>query len=389
MKSLLLKNARVVFPDAVKEMDILIENGKIIQIYPDIRNADEVIDVDNCLIVPGFIDIHNHGAMGFDVNEADCESLIEIGKFLLSKGITSWLPTLVPDTYENYQRVINAIDELIGLQDELPIARVLGVHYEGVFANEKMCGALRPEYFRSFQNGDEILDLPKLQKGIHLTTLAPEIENGIELIDELIKQNWIVSIGHTRAETEILDQAFRAGAKHITHFYNAMTGLHHRNLGVVGWVLAKNDMTFDIIADGVHVHPQMLKLAIDIKSTEKVILISDSIAPTGLGDGKFQVWNENISVRDGQTSNEKGTIAGSVITLDDARKMIKSIGIPETEVSKMASLNPAKLLGFDDKTGSVAIGKKADLAIFDENGHVKFSMVEGRLLNNIQSKEME
>jgi N-acetylglucosamine-6-phosphate deacetylase len=123
--------------------------------------------------------------------------------------------------------------------------------------------------FKTFKNGDEINSLPKLKKGVHLTTLAPEVENGIELIKELRKQNWIVSIGHTKADTQTLDLAFAAGARHLTHFYNAMTGLHHRDVGVVGWALTKDETTFDIIADGVHVHPQILRFGIESKGVTK------------------------------------------------------------------------------------------------------------------------
>lgn len=376
MGTILLKNAKVVLPYAVDEVSILIENGEISGLG-NINLADEVFDLQGKRVFAGFIDVHNHGAVGFDVNESSTGDLIEIAKFLASNGVTAWLPTLVPDSDENYQKVIKAVDDLMKVQEDLPIAQAIGVHYEGVFANEKMCGALRPQYFKSFKNGDETSQLPRLNNGIHFTTLAPEVDNGIELIKELNKRNWIVSIGHTKAETEILDKAFENGAKHLTHFFNAMTGLHHRNLGVVGWALDNKDVTFDIIADGIHVHPKILKFAIDNKSFDKISLISDSIAPTGLGDGDYEIWNENISVVDSKTQNEKGSIAGSVITLLDAVKMILTLDFSEVEVSRMASLNPAKLLGVDRIRGSIEIGKSADLVILDEAGNVEKVFIRG------------
>ena len=216
-----------------------------------------------------------------------------------------------------------------------------------------------------------------MKSGVHLTTLAPEVENGIELINELVKQNWIVSIGHTRAGVEILDQAFDAGAKHLTHFFNAMTGLHHRDVGVVGWALMKENTTFDIIADGVHVHPQMLKFGVESKGAGEVSLISDSVAPTGLGDGDYELWGETVSVADGKTRNERGSIAGSVITMLDAVKQMHELGFSEAEVSKMASANPAKLLGIEKTHGTIEVGKSADLVALDENGKVKFVMING------------
>ena len=384
MKSLLLKNTDAVLPDRkAAYVSILIENEKIsaISFENESFEADEILDLSNPTLYAGFIDIHNHGAVGVDVNTATADDLREAAKFLAKNGVTAWLPTLVPDSDENYQKSIKAIDELMKIQTGEPVAQALGVHYEGVFANEKMCGALRPEFFKSFKNGDEIRQLPKLEQGIHLTTLAPEVENGIELVRELVKQNWIVSIGHTKADFQILEKAFLAGAKHLTHFFNAMTGLHHREIGVVGWGLMNEDVTFDIIADGVHVAPEMLKFAVERKSTERVSLISDSVAPTGLGDGDFELWGEKVIVRNGKTTNERGSIAGSVMTILDAVKMMLSLGFSESEVSKMASANPAKLLGIEQTHGSIEVGKRADLVALDENGNVKLCLIGGQVVS--------
>ncbi|MCY7347514.1 MAG: amidohydrolase family protein, partial [Pyrinomonadaceae bacterium] len=227
---------------------------------------------------------------------------------------------------------------------------------------------------------DEIDSLPKLKKGVHLTTLAPEVENGIELIRELQRQNWIVSIGHTKADLPTLDQAFDAGARHLTHFFNAMTGLHHREVGVVGWALTNAETTFDIIADGVHVAPPVLKFGVESKGADKVSLISDSVAPTGLGDGEFRLWGEKISVVNGKTQNERGSIAGSVITMLDAVRRMRELGFSDAEVSQMASANPARLLGIEQTHGSIEIGKRADLVALDNDGKVKLTIIGGRIL---------
>jgi N-acetylglucosamine-6-phosphate deacetylase len=365
--------------EKAKNVSVLIENGEIAQITNKKISADETLDLSNATLYAGFIDIHNHGAVGADVNSASAEDLREISNFLAGKGVTAWLPTLVPDSDENYGKIIKAIDELMETQMGEPIAQVLGVHYEGVFANEKMCGALRPQFFKTFKRGDEIKSLPRLKNGVHLTTLAPEVENGIELIRELKKQNWIVSIGHTKADLETLDKAFEAGAKHLTHFFNAMTGLHHRDVGVVGWALTKDEVTFDIIADGVHVATPILKFGVESKGTDKVSLISDSVAPTGLGDGNFDLWNEKISVVNGKTQNERGNIAGSVITMLDAVKMVRELGFSESEASRMASANPARLLGIEKNHGSIEVGKRADLVAVDEQGNVKLTLIGGKI----------
>nr|MDQ3041127.1 hypothetical protein [Acidobacteriota bacterium] len=206
---ILLRNAEAVTPPgATERKDVLIRNGRVAEIS-NIQNMDaKTIDLSRLQLFAGFIDIHNHGAVGVDVNTASVEDLRKVSAFLASQGVTAWLPTFVPDADENYRKVVEAIDELMRTQEDEPIAQILGVHYEGVFANEKMCGALRPQFFKTFRNGDEIENLPRLKSGVHLTTLAPEVENGIEIVKELVGRNWIVSIGHTKADLETLDKAY-------------------------------------------------------------------------------------------------------------------------------------------------------------------------------------
>lgn len=382
MDRLIFHDSHVVRAGRVDPVSTVAIDGDLIAgVEPDIDpNIGELSAAFNSITVfPGFIDIHNHGAVGVDVNEADVDGLLRIAAFLAKHGVTAWMPTLVPDSDDNYRRVIDAINELMLRQAGEPVAQAVGVHYEGVFASEKMCGALRPEYFKRF-TGAEVGQLPRLNGGVHMTTLAPEVDGGIELIEELVKQGWVVSIGHTKSDTETLDRAFSAGARHMTHFFNAMTGIHHRDVGVAGWGLANPDVTFDIIADGVHVHPKMLALTCRAKAPENVSLISDSVAPTGLGDGEFELWGETISVTEGRTRNERGSIAGSVCTMLDCVKTMRSIGFNDFELAQMASTNPAKLLGLDDR-GEIAVGKRADLVGIDRSRNVVFTMIGGRMVS--------
>ena len=379
MTAILFKNATVVTPDdVIPNASLRVVDGAIESVGSVSRTVGEVIDCDGITMVPGFIDVHIHGSVGVDVNTAGVDGLMDVGRFLARNGVTSWLPTLVPDSDENYARVISTIDDVMEIQSTEPVAQVVGVHYEGVFANENMCGALRPQYFKRF-TGAELSALPRPKRGARMTTFAPEVEGGVELARELVRQGWIASIGHTKAPPEILDRAFDAGARHLTHFFNAMTGMHHRNIGVVGWALANRNVTFDIIADGIHVHPAMVEFACRTKSPERVTLISDSVAPTGLGDGEFEIWDERITVTDGQTQNERGSIAGSVITMHDAVKRMRSLGFSASEVSLMASLNPAKLLGIESSRGSIEVGKRADLVGMDSDGNIRLSVVGGRV----------
>lgn len=331
----------------------------------------------------GFIDIHNHGAVGVDVNEADADGLRRISDFLATKGVTAWLPTLVPDSLEVYRRTIDAIDEVMATQDDetqKARARVIGVHYEGIFANVQMCGALRPQYFRTFETGAEFDELPRLaaKNAVYLTTLAPEISGGIELIKAMAAQNWIISIGHTKADAVTLDKAKKAGATHITHLFNAMTGAHHRDLGVAGWALTDDEMFCEVIADGIHVHPKMLELAYKIKTSEKLALVSDSVKMAGLGDGVYEMWNEKITVENGKTCNERGSIAGSVITLQDALRQMLAVGISLDEVCRMASLIPARILKIADAYGSLQDSKREDFIELDADRNVLKTVVGGR-----------
>ncbi len=342
--------------------------------------SPEPIEANTTNLIPGFVDLHIHGAVGIDVNAADADGLLAVAGFLARNGVTAWVPTLVPDSDENYRRVIGEIDRLMEMQAGQAVAQAVGVHYEGVFANEKMCGALRPEYFKKF-TGSELSTLPRLRSGIHMTTFAPEVEGGVELAAELTRQGWIASIGHTRADIETLDAAFAAGARHMTHFFNAMTGIHHRDAGVAGWGLSEKDVTFDIIADGIHVHPKMLEVACRAKSADKVSLISDSVAPTGLGDGEYKIWGEKVTVKGGRTRNERGSIAGSVITMHDAFVRMMSLGFSLTEACKMASTNPAKLLGISASRGSIETGKRADLVGLTAEGEIQFVMIGGRFVD--------
>lgn len=379
MERFQLINARVVTPDGVVGNAVIdVAEGIIGGVGGAARRSVEAIDLGGATVFPGFIDVHNHGAVGVDVNAADAEGLSEVSRFLAGRGVTAWVPTLVPDADENYRRAVGAIEELMRGQEGSNAARVLGVHYEGVYANEKMCGALRPEYFRNY-GGDaaEIDALPVPPDGVRMTTLAPETADGTGLIGALRERGWIAAIGHTRADRATLDAAFRAGARHVTHFFNAMTGLHHRDPGVAGWAFLNEDVSFDIIADGVHVHPDMLGFAVRIKGADRVSLISDSVLPAGLGDGRFEVWNETIEVENGRTRNEKGNIAGSVITMLDAVRMMLALGFSEPETAGMAALNPARLLGLERTHGSVEPGKRADLVVLDDDLNVVTTFIGG------------
>ena len=410
---MLIRNARIILPDRIVELaSLLIEGDRIARIF-DAGTApstnDHSIDMAGLTLFPGFIDVHIHGAVGVDTMEASSEGLLQIAEFLVSQGVTAWLPTLVPARPEQYEQAISAITDCMTAQNwergrlvhtpsaevvfekgdgvspndlraKRPRSEFLGVHYEGPFVNSEQCGALHREHFRTFRSPSDLDELPviKTPGAIHMMTLAPEVDGGIDLIKELSRRGWITSIGHTRATLATLDQAGHAGARHMTHFMNAMTPLHHRAPGPVGWGLLNDEVTVDMIADGIHLDPSILKLILRSKGAERVSLISDAIAAAGKGDGDYEIWGERIVVKDGRTQNARGSIAGSVITMLDAVRMMLSLGIPQPDVAQMAATNPAQLLGLKDR-GSIDVGNRADLVALDATLNVKATIAGGML----------
>ncbi len=389
IQPLLIKNARVVLPDRLTDaVNVVVANGAISHITTAVdekHDGHAIIDAGGTTLLPGFIDVHIHGAVGVDTLDAKPEDLHRVSQFLATRGVTGWMPTLVPAATTTYARSITSMASSMGEQAHAEGrdggARILGVHYEGPFVNSAQCGALRERFFRSFAATGGSIDLPLLDLPFakHLITVAPEIEGGVELIRELTQSGWIVSLGHTRADFELLDQAFAAGARHLTHFMNAMPPLHHRSPGPVGWGLLNDGVTCDIIADGIHLDPRMLQLLVKLKGVERVTLISDAIAAAGRGDGDYQIWEETITVKDGRTRNANGSIAGSVITMLEAVSLMGSLGVNEVDVARMAATNPARLLGVDHECGSIEEGKRADLVTLDSNGEVVLTIIGGSI----------
>ena len=381
-KTTLLRNARIILPDrTVDQACLLLHDDRIAGLFKSSTNlvptADSIIDLSGSTLFPGFIDAHIHGAVGVDTMAAAAADLDRVSQFLATRGVTGWLPTLVPASAAEYARAIKSINEAT---NPTAGARILGVHYEGPFVNSAQCGALHAQFFRSFSGPGDLDDLPMLsdESAKHMITMAPEIAGGVELVGELTRRGWIVSLGHTRADFEILDNALAAGGRHMTHFMNAMTPLHHRAPGPIGWGLSRDEVTCDFIADGVHLDPQMLRLLLKLKGSDRLSLISDAVAAAGMGDGEFEIWGETITVKDGRTGNARGAIAGSVITMLDAVRMMLSLGGSEVEVAKMAATNPARLLGIDQECGSIEEGKRADLVALDREGQVVLTLVGGQ-----------
>lgn len=400
MQQVLLFNARVILANEIRRGGVLVHDGRIAHIFgsdqkPAGLSANETMDLVGAYLAPGLIDIHIHGSAGVDVQAADEQYLAKLSEFLFSEGVTGYFPTLVPADERRYRDAIASIGSYVQKQDDVNSAnrgaRILDIHFEGPFVNEHRCGALQPEHFRSYDGDPRSIEVftsdpPNSQTSIpRLMTLAPEIHGGLDLTRELTNRGVRVLIGHSQADPDVLHQAARFGARHITHFPNALEGLHHRKPGAVAWALVRDDITLDCIADFHHVHPLMLRLMYQSKGADGMALISDAIMPAGLGDGEFAVWGEKITVRNGRTSltreGGKDTIAGSVITMREALKNIIGLGVPIHEAVRMATLVPARVAGIDSDYGSIEEGKRADLIVFDDDLTVRFAAVQGKLPN--------
>jgi N-acetylglucosamine-6-phosphate deacetylase len=398
MNQLLIQNARVILEDGVRRGSVLVRDGLTALVFDEADapvglSAAEAIDAGGAYLAPGMIDIHIHGSTGVDVQEADEQGLRKLSEFLLSEGVTGYFATLVPTDHRGYASAIKAINSYIRHQDEKQAgwrgARVLGIHFEGPFVSTHKCGALKREHFRVYDGDPRSIELfagsdgSGEYSGARLMTLAPEITGGINLVEELTRRGVRPFIGHSQADEETLETAFDAGARHITHFPNALDPLHHRKPGAVGWGLVRRDITIDCIADFHHVAPLMLRLMHQSKGAGAMALISDAIKPAGLGDGDYTVWDLEIAVRGGKTSlahgPSQGTIAGSVITMRDAVKNIASLGVPVHEAVGMASLAPARAAGIENLCGSIKPGKRADLLAFDEDFSIKIAIIAGAI----------
>ena len=378
-RKLLLRDAKIVLADRiVEDGTILIEDQHIVAINQTEADA-ETLSLGGSTLLPGFIDVHNHGAVGVDVMGASADGLAEVSAYLATQGVTGWLATLVPGSDENYASVSAAVGRAMS---DSRGARVLGIHYEGPFVNTAQCGALHIEYFKTYSRPEDLDSLPVPENSVRMTTMAPEVEGGVELVRELKRRGWVISIGHTRAEMQVLDDACAAGARHMTHFMNAMAPLHHRSPGPIAWGLSRDDVTVDLIADGVHIHPFMLRLLMKMKGASSISLISDAIAAAGKGDGDYQIWGETITVKNGRTANAAGSIAGSVISMLDAVRLLHALGVSYIDLATMASSNPAKLLGVDSDCGSIEAGKRADLVALDEQDNVTLTLIGGRSVPN-------
>lgn len=366
---------------------LVVEDGLISEVSTrsekEISRNISLVDFGDAVLAPGFVDIHIHGGAGLDAMRALPSELPRLGKFLTTHGVTGYFPTTVAApldaTCAALGRLADAIETAATTTNGHPVqARPLGLHLEGPFLSHKRRGVHPPENLVA-PTVDIFERLWQAARGhVRMLTIAPEIPGAMGVIAEAARRNVCVSIGHSDAEMPVAQDAVTAGARHATHTFNAMRPLDHRDPGIIGEVLSDDRLSADIIVDGIHVAPPVVKVFLQAKGYERAVLITDAISATGMPDGRYQLGPIEVDVKDGKcTSN--GSLAGSVLTMDRAvRNVTKFSHWSLRDAVRAATLNPARATGVSARHGVLTPGAFADFAVLSATGEVLKTIVGGR-----------
>lgn len=353
------------------------EDGRFGKILPEIVPEDAV-DLGGATVIPGLVDVHIHGAMGADFSDGDLEGITGMAKYLASEGITSFAPASMTLPYETLKNAFAAGKKL---HDNRPenCARLMGVQMEGPFFSEKKKGAQNGAYL---QNPDyEAFEKLYNDCGglIGIADIAPELPGAKEFVEKASKL-CTVSVAHTDSDYEHAAAAFSAGATHLTHLYNAMPGIHHRNPGVIPAAVENPNVRAEIICDGQHVHPASVRLAFSMFGADRMILVSDALRCLGLPEGEYELGGQPVFLKDNLARLADGTIAGSATNLFDCMRKAISFRIPEEDAIRAVTCNPACAIGAQDKIGSIETGKLADFIICNADYSQKQVYLGGKQL---------
>jgi len=328
-------------------------------------------------ILPGFVDIHVHGARGAHFLHASPKKIQEILAAHTACGTTACLPTLEAASVDSWRKSARSLADFTE-QPPQGVARMLGIHLEGPFLNPKQAGAQEKKYLRKPSIAWLARLVEDLPIPVRIMTLAPELSGSLEVIEKLAGAGIVPSIGHTQATAHQVSAALACGAQSFTHAFNAMRPMGHRELGAAGAVLCQSDVWAEIIADGLHLAPAFLEHWFRTRGARKTILITDATLGMGAQDGKYQAFGQKLTIADGCAALPDGTLAGSTLTMDAAvRMVVLNAGVSLLDASRMASLHPARLLGLDRKIGSIARGKEASFVVMNRKLEVRETWVCG------------
>jgi len=369
--------------ESIARGSVVIEEGKITALGSDmpVPQGARVIDADDKLLAPGFIDNHVHGAMGHWFGEGPDE-VREIARFRATTGTTGFLPTLGGATsLEGMVEPVRMVCEV--MKEGTGGTEILGIHMEGPYLSPRKPGVNPVELIRALDIAEVEAMQEAAEGNVQLISVAPDEEGGMAFIRSLRAMGIVAGIAHSDTDYGTILQAIGAGATYSIHTYNGMRGLHHREPGVVGAVLTHDGVYAELIADGVHVHPAAMDILVRCKGRDRVVLVTDNSSMVGMPDGIYGFFGgRHIEKKEGTLrSLENGSIAGSAMTFDqDVRNMVKVVGIPLPWAVQMASLNPARAMGLDSDKGSLQVGKDADLILIDEDINIYLTMVQGRVV---------
>jgi N-acetylglucosamine-6-phosphate deacetylase len=386
MRPIAIRARRAFTPfDEIADAVVVIQGSKIVAVGPrdnvDLPRGVREIIAPGQTVVPGFVDLHIHGAGGRDVMEASREALEIIAATVAAHGTTSFVATTVTASEKETRSSVAGIAHFIphASQDaarELA-AEVLGIHFEGPFISPARRGVHPAKWIA--QPSPELLAgfLEEARGTAQILTLAPELPGALELIADARGAGLVVSLGHTDATYEQAQAGIEAGATHAAHVYNAMRPFSHRDPGVIGAVLTSPKVSAELIADGVHVDEAAMRMLVELKTPERVILVSDGMSATGMPDGKYQLGMFEVKVSGGVARNAEGKLAGSTLTLDRALRNMVALGIPLSSALRMLTANPARQIGLGARKGVLAAGADADLVFLDDKLEVAGVMTRG------------
>ncbi|MBQ3505510.1 MAG: N-acetylglucosamine-6-phosphate deacetylase [Clostridia bacterium] len=345
-----------------------------------VAGAEEIVLPDDAIVIPGFVDEHIHGAGGSDGMDGTVEDIAIIAKTIAAEGTTSFLVTTMTQSKENITKAMQAVKEYRNANAK-DGARVAGIHLEGPFIAADYKGAQPLEYVVAPDK--DVFDEYNAASGnaIKIVSLAPEVAGADEFIRHLAKQGIVASIGHSGAKYPEIANAVNAGAKNVTHTYNAQTALHHREIGVVGSAMLIDALNCELIADTIHVSVPAMQLLVKNKPAYKLTLITDAMRAKGIPDGVSELGGQTVYVKNGEARLENGTLAGSVLRMNRAvQNMVEKVGVPFTQAVDYATINPAKTLGIDGEVGSIKVGKRADFTVLNTSYDVLLTVRDGEVI---------
>lgn len=378
MSTVLIRNVRMFDQHELTSRSIFVRDG-VIETISNVEDspsvADQVLDGNGQMLIPGMIDVHIHGADGCDMMDGTTQSVEAVSIACARTGCTSFLATSVSSSLEDLLRMIASTVQVAGKE---PGAQIAGIHLEGPYLDVKRKGMQNERYLRHPDLEEMNRILQQSHSLIRMVTLAPELPGGMEMVRFLKNRGIIVSLAHSDATYEQAQEAFRCGASHVTHCFNGMRPIHHRDPGLVVAALEEQHVSVQAIVDHVHLHPAIVRLLYREKGPDKMVLITDALQAMGMGDGTYFFGGHEVKVSNGTATLDDGTLASSTVTMNVALAKSVQTGIPLEDAIMMATKTPADVLGLTSK-GRIERGADADLVLMNENFDVVWTMIQGKL----------